>query len=112
MVRQTKYAQAARFMNCIWESIMPDNLLEVKDLNVYYDQSHILQGVDLVVGTEPVAIVGRNGMGKTTLCKALMGLVPIAKGNISFVGTHLFLPKPNQLAPLCIAYVSQCRHVF
>src|SRR6202043_1103734 len=76
-------------LDLCWESIMPDNLLEVKDLNVYYDQSHILQGVDLVVGTEPVAIVGRNGMGKTTLCKALMGLVPITKGNISFAGTQL-----------------------
>src|SRR5947208_16974516 len=84
-----KFAPAAWSMNCIWGCSMPSNLLEVKDLNVYYDQSHILQGVDLVVGTEPVAIVGRNGMGKTTLCKALMGLVPIAKGNISFEGTQL-----------------------
>lgn len=91
---------------------MPDNLLEVKDLNVYYDQSHILQGVDLVVGTEPVAIVGRNGMGKTTLCKALMGLVPIARGDISFVGTQLVGRKPYQIASLGIGYVPQGRHIF
>jgi branched-chain amino acid transport system ATP-binding protein len=91
---------------------MPENLLEVKDLNVYYDQAHILQGVDLAIGTEPVAIVGRNGMGKTTLCKALMGLVPIAKGAISFKGTQLVGRKPYQIASLGIGYVPQGRHIF
>ncbi len=91
---------------------MPSNLLEVKDLNVYYDQAHILQGVDLVVGTEPVAIIGRNGMGKTTLCQALMGLVPVAKGDISFDGTKLIGRKPYQIASLGIGYVPQGRRIF
>jgi branched-chain amino acid transport system ATP-binding protein len=91
---------------------MPDNLLEVKDLNVYYDQAHILQGVDLTIGTEPVALVGRNGMGKTTLCKALMGLVPVAKGAISFKGAQLVGRKPYQIASLGIGYVPQGRHIF
>ncbi len=91
---------------------MPSNLLEVKDLNVYYDQAHILQGVDLAVGTEPVAIIGRNGMGKTTLCQALMGLVPVAKGDISFDGTKLIGRKSYQIASLGIGYVPQGRRIF
>jgi branched-chain amino acid transport system ATP-binding protein len=99
-------------MNCIWESIMPSNALEVKDLNVYYGQAHILQGVDLAVGTEPVAIVGRNGMGKTTLCKALMGLIPVAKGDVSFEGRKLVGRKPYQIAALGIGYVPQGRRIF
>lgn len=91
---------------------MPSNALEVKDLNVYYGQAHILQGVDLAVGTEPVAIVGRNGMGKTTLCKALMGLIPIAKGDVSFEGMKLVGRKPYQIAALGIGYVPQGRRIF
>ena len=91
---------------------MPSNALEVKDLNVYYDQAHILQGVNLAVGTEPVAIVGRNGMGKTTLCKALMGLIPVAKGDVSFEGTELVGRKPHQIASLGIGYVPQGRRIF
>src|SRR6478735_1526681 len=51
-------------------------LLQIRDLNAYYGRSHALQGVDLDVGAEPVAIIGRNGMGKTTLCNAIMGLMP------------------------------------
>jgi ABC-type branched-subunit amino acid transport system ATPase component len=51
-------------------------LLEVRGLNVYYGASHALQGVDLSSGHGVLSVVGRNGMGKTTLCKAIMGLVP------------------------------------
>ncbi len=91
---------------------MASNLLEVKDLNVYYEQAHILQGVNLTVGTEPVAIVGRNGMGKTTLCLALMGLVPVAKGDISFEGRQLAGHKPYQIASRGIGYVPQGRRIF
>ncbi len=91
---------------------MPSNLLEVRDLNVYYGQAHILQGVNLVVGTDPIAIIGRNGMGKTTLCQALMGLVPVAKGDITFEGTKLVGRKPYQIASLGIGYVPQGRRIF
>ena len=51
-------------------------VLAVKGLDAYYGQSHVLQGVEFEMGAEPVAIIGRNGMGKTTLCKVIMGLVP------------------------------------
>jgi branched-chain amino acid transport system ATP-binding protein len=55
---------------------MADAILEVRRLDVRYGHSHILQGVDLVVGAEPLSLIGRNGMGKTTLCNAITGLVP------------------------------------
>ncbi len=91
---------------------MPETLLEAKNLNVYYGQAHILQEVGLTVGAEPVALVGRNGMGKTTLCKALVGLIPVAKGNISFRGAQLVGRKPYQIASLGIGYVPQGRRIF
>src|SRR5205807_6601709 len=71
-----------------------------------------LQSVDLVGGTEPIAIIGRNGMDKTTLCQALMGLVPVAKGDISFDRTKLIGRKPYQIASLGIGYVPQGRRIF
>ncbi len=51
-------------------------VLAVKGLDAYYGRSHVLQGVEFEMGAEPVAIIGRNGMGKTTLCKAIMGIAP------------------------------------
>ncbi|GAC1350393.1 MAG: hypothetical protein NVSMB27_32470 [Ktedonobacteraceae bacterium] len=91
---------------------MPEHLLEVKDLNVYYGQAHTLQEVNLSVGSQPVAIIGRNGMGKTTLCNALMGLLPIARGEITFAGKQLVGRKPYQIASQGIGYVPQGRRIF
>ena len=68
--------------------------LEIKDLNVYYGQSHALQGVNLTLNHGVLSVVGRNGMGKTTTCKAIMGLVPVASGTIS-----LFWTKPRRARP-------------
>ena len=64
-------------------------ILEIKGLNVYYGASHALQGVDLTLEHGGVSVVGRNGMGKTTLCKAIMGLVPVASGSIVFDGEEI-----------------------
>ena len=56
-------------------------ILEVRGLDVYYGRSHALQGVDLTLDTGVLAVVGRNGMGKTTLCKTIMGLVRATGGS-------------------------------
>jgi branched-chain amino acid transport system ATP-binding protein len=91
---------------------MADALLEVSNLNVYYGPAHILQGVELVVGSEPLALLGRNGMGKTTLCQALMGLIPSAAGTIRFAGADITNRKPYQIAKSGLGYVPQGRRIF
>ena len=90
----------------------PDALLEIRGLNVFYGQSHILQGVDLDVGARPISLIGRNGMGKTTLCQAIMGLVPVAGGSIRFDGADLVGRRPFQIAAAGIGYVPQGRRIF
>ena len=81
-------------------------------LDVYYGRAHILQGVTLHVGAEPTALLGRNGMGKTTLCQALMGLVPLAEGAISFDDVSLVGRRPYQIARAGLGYVPQGRRIF
>ena len=63
--------------------------LEVKGLDVYYGHSHALQGVDVTLQSGVFSVVGRNGMGKTTLCKAIMGLVPTSGGSIRIRGEEI-----------------------
>ncbi len=86
--------------------------LEIRDLNVYYGQSHALQGVDLTLDHGVLSVVGRNGMGKTTLCKAIMGLVPVSSGSISFGGRSLDALGPAEIARLGIGYVPQGRRLW
>ena len=87
-------------------------ILEVRDLNVCYGQSHALQGVNLRLDSGVLSVVGRNGMGKTTLCKAIMGLIPIASGAISFNGRSLAGLGPAEIARLGIGYVPQGRRLW
>lgn len=86
--------------------------LEVRDLNVYYGHSHALQGVSLSLGKGALSVVGRNGMGKTTLCKAIMGMVPARSGALSFHGQSLIGRTPAQIARLGIGYVPQGRRLW
>ena len=86
--------------------------LEVRELNVYYGHSHALQGVDLKLDHGVLSVVGRNGMGKTTLCKAVMGLVPVASGDISFGGQSLVGKSPAEIARLGVGYVPQGRRLW
>jgi uncharacterized protein (UPF0261 family)/ABC-type branched-subunit amino acid transport system ATPase component len=90
----------------------PANLLEIKGLNVYYGRSHALQGVDLKLEHGVLSLVGRNGMGKTTLCKAIVGLTPIASGSIRFLGEELVGRSPSEIARLGVAYVPQGRRLW
>ncbi|ABI55547.1 urea ABC transporter ATP-binding subunit UrtE [Alkalilimnicola ehrlichii MLHE-1] len=88
-------------------------MLEIKGLNQYYGGSHILKGVDLAVEQGTCAcLMGRNGMGKTTLLKCLMGLVPIADGSITFQGREISRLRPQQRARMGIGYVPQGREIF
>ena len=65
---------------------MPEPLLAVRNLDAFYGRAQILQGVSFELGVEPVAVIGRNGMGKTTLCLAIMGLMAQATGSVRFAG--------------------------
>ncbi len=87
-------------------------LLEIRDLHVHYGRAHILQGVDIAVGAEPIALVGRNGMGKTTLCQTIMGMVSAGKGAIEFEGRNIKGLPPNRIARRGLALVPQGRRCF
>jgi uncharacterized protein (UPF0261 family)/ABC-type branched-subunit amino acid transport system ATPase component len=86
--------------------------LEVRGLNVFYGASHALQGVDLRLDRGVLSVVGRNGMGKTTLCKAIMGLVPVGAGSITFKGKSVVGLTPAEIARLGVGYVPQGRRLW
>ena len=88
------------------------NLLEITGLNTYYGESHILRDVDLSVKAgEMVCLIGRNGVGKTTLLKSLIGLLRPRSGEIVFEGSGLNRQAPHQRARAGIAYVPQGREI-
>jgi ABC-type branched-subunit amino acid transport system ATPase component len=86
--------------------------LEVKGLDVYYGHSHALQGVDLTLDTGVFSVVGRNGMGKTTLCKAIMGLARTSGGSIRIRGEEVARLNPARIARLGVGYVPQGRRLW
>ncbi|UPK25331.1 ABC transporter permease [Bradyrhizobium sp. 195] len=86
--------------------------LEVRGLDVYYGHSHALQGVDLTLESGVFSVVGRNGMGKTTLCKAIMGLVGVSGGSIRVRGEDVTRRPPAQIARLGVGYVPQGRRLW
>ncbi|WP_336818705.1 urea ABC transporter ATP-binding subunit UrtE [Cedecea sp. MMO-103] len=88
-------------------------MLQVNELNQYYGGSHILRGVSFEVRVGEVAcLLGRNGVGKTTLLKSLMGLVPVKSGSVSWQGKTITQRKPHQRVQAGIAYVPQGREIF
>jgi uncharacterized protein (UPF0261 family)/ABC-type branched-subunit amino acid transport system ATPase component len=87
-------------------------VLQIRGLNVFYGHSHALQGVDLTLDRGVLSVVGRNGMGKTTLCKAIMGLVRASGGSIRFGGEELTALAPAQVARLGVGYVPQGRRLW
>ena len=85
-------------------------LLEIRGLNTYYGESHILRDVDLnVKAGEMVCLIGRNGVGKTTLLKSLIGLLRPRRGEIVFSGNRLDRQAPHQRARAGVGYVPQGR---
>lgn len=89
-----------------------DHRLVVEGLEVYYDHVHILQGVSFEVGDRAVAMVGRNGMGKTTLAKTLVGLHPARAGSVVFAGRELLGLQPYSIVKAGIGYVPQGRRIW
>ena len=88
-------------------------MLEVTQLNQYYGSSHTLRGVSLTAKKgECLALLGRNGVGKTTLLKCLMGVLPVAQGKVAFNGRDITKMSPHARAKLGIAYVPQGRDIF
>jgi uncharacterized protein (UPF0261 family)/ABC-type branched-subunit amino acid transport system ATPase component len=87
-------------------------LLQVRGLNVYYGHSHALHGVDLTLDHGVLSVVGRNGMGKTTLCKAIMGLVRASSGTVRMRGQELLGLAPAGIARLGVGYVPQGRRLW
>jgi branched-chain amino acid transport system ATP-binding protein len=87
-------------------------MLSIRDLGVNFGHAEILRGVSLDVGAEPFAIAGRNGMGKTTLCYAIMGLVPVRGGTVTFRGARIDGQSTTRIARAGVAIVPQGRRVF
>lgn len=88
-------------------------MLQVNQLNQYYGSSHTLRGVSLSLEKgQCLALLGRNGVGKTTLLKCLMGVLPAASGSISLEGRDITKLRPHERAALGIAYVPQGREIF
>ena len=86
--------------------------LEVRGLDVYYGHSHALQGVDLTLDSGVFSVVGRNGMGKTTLCKTIMGLVHASGGSVRIRGEDVTRLSPARIARLGVGYVPQGRRLW
>ena len=85
--------------------------LEIVGLDVYYGHAHALQGVSLTLDSGVLAVIGRNGMGKTTLCNAITGLVP-ARGSVKLAGLEILGKPANSITNLGVAYVPQGRRVW
>ncbi|WP_225309128.1 ABC transporter ATP-binding protein [Hypericibacter adhaerens] len=88
------------------------SILKIDDLRVRFGTATILDGLSFACGREPLAIVGRNGVGKTTLCRTIMGLVQSQAGSIAWQGRSLTRLAPEDVARSGIGYVPQGRHIF
>jgi branched-chain amino acid transport system ATP-binding protein len=92
---------------------MSEGLLEARELHAYYGASHVLHGVDFRVGPrETVGLLGRNGMGKTTLLKTMLGLVKPRQGEVRVRGTAMTGAAPHLVARQGVAYVPEGRGIF
>jgi urea transport system ATP-binding protein len=88
-------------------------MLEVEQLNQYYGSSHTLRGISLTVKKgECLTLLGRNGVGKTTLLKCMMGVLPVSSGSVKLEGRDISKLRPHERARLGIAYVPQGREIF
>ncbi len=92
---------------------MSDLLIQAQELNTYYGASHILRGVNFSVGRgETIGLMGRNGMGKSTLLKTLMNIVPPRSGTVAIKGQRMNGRPTFEVAQMGIAYVPEGRGIF
>jgi branched-chain amino acid transport system ATP-binding protein len=91
---------------------MNDATLEVRGLDAHYGPSHVLQDVSFEVDHRPVAVIGRNGMGKSTMCRSIMGMLSSAKGSVRFRGQELMGKPSYKIARAGIGFVPQGRRLF
>ena len=93
--------------------MMSQPILEAKALHAWYGSSHVLHGVDISIGRgETVGLLGRNGMGKSTLIRTLLGHVTQRDGHIHLLGQDMSRARPHEVARLGVAYVPEGRGVF
>lgn len=102
-----------------WEPTMAEApqgngaLLQIRDLHAFYGDSHVLHGVDLEVSTgEVVTLMGRNGAGRTTILKAILGIAGRKTGSILFQGREVIESEPHEIARLGIGYCPEDRGIF
>jgi len=89
------------------------SMLEVEDVHTYYGESHILEGVSLEVDEgEVVALLGRNGVGKTTTMRTILQLTPPREGSVRFNGEELVDKRTNEVADLGIGWIPEDRRIF
>jgi branched-chain amino acid transport system ATP-binding protein len=90
-----------------------ENILEVRDLHAWYGSSHVLQGIDFDIGRgQTIGLLGRNGMGKSTLLRALLGHVRQRRGHIRLFGQDMSRAHPHEMARMGVAYVPEGRGIF
>ncbi|HLJ63206.1 MAG TPA: ATP-binding cassette domain-containing protein, partial [Stellaceae bacterium] len=87
-------------------------MLRVEEIDLFYGASHILRGVDLEAGTGITCVLGRNGVGKTSLMRAIMGLAAVRAGRIFWEGEEITALPPHERARRGIALVPQGREIF
>ena len=88
-------------------------LIEARDIHAHYGESHVLRGVSLSIGAgESIGLLGRNGMGKTTLIRTLLGLTPASGGKVLVHGRDCTREAPHRIARMGMAYVPEGRGIF
>jgi len=87
-------------------------ILQVQELQVYYGESHALQGVSLTLQRGVLSVVGRNGMGKTTLCNTIVGLMRARSGAVRFDGREISAAEPHEIVRAGVGFVPQGRRLW
>lgn len=91
----------------------PDPMLSIRDLNTWYGESHVLHGIDLDVPEgQVVTLLGRNGAGKSTTLKSVMGIVPRRQGSIALQGAETIAQRPFQIARQGVAFCPEDRGIY